>query len=99
MEKERISELEITYNKTKLSWYIADKWFRVLEFSFVLGALHYFNERLEDNIAITIIYWMSWVFFWGWFEDTGNYIAELINTKKSFLKTKELLFGLSVRFL
>ncbi len=74
----------------KLSWFIAEKWFRILEFALILGALHYFTETLKNNIPLRIVYLLSWVFLWGWFEDTANLVAERINSHKKLSRNKRV---------
>lgn len=85
MKEENINKLEIIKNRFESSWFITDKWFRILEFSFILAALRYF-EALTNNIALTITYWLSWVLLWSWFEDFSKYIMELVKVKSKSAK-------------
>jgi|SRR3989344_4555693 len=75
------SKLNIVKNRYELSWFLADKWFRILEFSLILATLHYFTQVIS-NISLMIVYWLSWVLFWGWFEDISKLIVEIIYSKK-----------------
>lgn len=56
-------------------WFLADKWFRILEFSLVLGVLEYFSEKI-NSIALKIVYYISWMFFYWFFLEIGESIAK-----------------------
>jgi len=85
---DRIEKFEIVNNNSSISWRIADKWFRILEFSFILALLHYFAETL-NNIPLKIIYWLSWMVFWSWFDDVSKIIVEFFHIKKRFSENKK----------
>ena len=83
------SKVSITKHNSEVSWFIADRWFRILEFSLILATLHYFNEII-NNKALTIIYWLSWALFWSWFEDIGKFFAEIIYARNKLSKSKKV---------
>ena len=89
--EEKQDKLKIIKDNSDISWFIADKWFRILEFSFILGTLHYFSETINNRVY-TVIYWISWILFWSWFEDIGKLITEFIYARyPHFTKIKRLL--------
>lgn len=89
-KEETNNKLEITKNKIESSWFIADKWFRILEFSLILAVFRYF-ESTANNIALTTTYWLSWAFLWSWFEDFSKYIIEIVIIKNKFAKAYRIL--------
>ncbi|HAT68328.1 MAG TPA: hypothetical protein DCS20_01820 [Candidatus Yonathbacteria bacterium] len=84
------TKLNIIKKNSEVSWFIADKWFRILEFSLILAALRYF-ETITNNLSLTIIYWLSWMFLWSWFEDISKFIVEIINVNKKLSKNNRVV--------
>jgi hypothetical protein len=68
-----------------LFWNLADHWFRILEMALIIGTLGYLKTKTA-NLAIAIIYWVSWAFFYNWFLELGESIAENFSDKKSLTK-------------
>ncbi len=52
------------YNLRKI-WLLSDKWFRIWEFSLVLGALYYLKEKTH-HILFSGVYWLSSIIFLMW---------------------------------
>lgn len=77
MTENKQDRLNIIKNSSEISWFIADRWFRVIEFSLILATLTYFEKKI-NSIPLSIIYWLSWAFFWSWFEDISKFIIEMI---------------------
>jgi hypothetical protein len=71
IRKERMGQL----------WFLADRWFRILEFSLILGTLGYFKER-HPSISISIIYWISWAVFFAWVDEVGEFLGDSIDKKQ-----------------
>ncbi len=89
MESVKESPVKIRENNIKLLWFISDKWFRILEFSLILATLYYFKDRTE-NIFISGVYWLSWMIFYMWFSEIGEYISEKISAEKQFDKDRRI---------
>lgn len=88
--------VEIRKQNIEQLWFISDRWFRILEFSLILASLFYFKEK-TNNIFVTIIYWFSWIIFFMWFLEIGEFISDKINYGKRFSKNKRLLiFAISM---
>jgi len=64
-------------------WFLNEKWFSILQYSFIIGALYYFKES-TGNIFIYLIYWISWFVFYWWFLELGELVAIRIETLKKF---------------
>ena len=90
MESKRKSPLEIREHNVKLLWSISDKWFRILEFSLILATLYYFKDRTE-NFFVSGIYWFSWIVFYMWFLEIGEYVSERISAGKQYSKSRNFL--------
>ena len=88
MESLKESPVEIRKHNIKLLWFISDKWFRILEFSLILATLYYFKDKTE-NIFISGVYWLSWMIFYIWFLEIGEYISEKISVEKQFSKNRK----------
>jgi len=73
--------VEIRKSNVKFLWLIAERWFRVLEYSFIVGALHYLGDK-TGNIFIKIFYWISLILLCMFFEEMGELIAEKIYSRK-----------------
>lgn len=73
-----------------------DGWFRMIEFSLVLGGLHYFMNKTE-LMMIASIYWFSWFMLFAWFVQLGEYFAHKVSNKKP-KRTKFLIYTVAVLF-
>jgi len=82
--------VEIRKHNIELLWFISEKWFRILEFSLILATLYYFIDKTH-NIFIVAIYWFSWMIFWSWFTEIGEFLTEKITEGKKLSKNKKLL--------
>jgi hypothetical protein len=82
-------KLEITTSNSKIHWYLAEKWFRLLEFAFIISILKYFKET-TNSIPVAITYFLSWGILWAWFEEIGKLMAELIYKNKKLSKRTRL---------
>jgi len=87
-EIETKNNLDKTTRMYKLSWLFVDKWFRILEFSLILAALYYFDQVIKTNIPLKMVYYLSWVLLWGWFQDASVLVAEKISYHKKLSKNK-----------
>lgn len=72
---------EIRKERMGQFWFLADKWFRILEFSLILGTLGYFREK-HTNILVSILYWISWIIFWFWVDELGEFLADAIDKNR-----------------
>lgn len=86
MESLKESPVEIRERNIKLLWFISDKWFRILEFSLILATLYYFRDK---NIFISGVYWLSWMIFYVWFLEIGEYVSEKITAEKQSSKNRK----------
>jgi len=68
-------------NQLNFHSFITEKWFRIIEFSLILGLLDYFRD-ITNNYLFSAVYLVSWVVFFGWFLVMGEYIAEFIYKRK-----------------
>ena len=84
-EIEKDKKLTIVKNNSKIHWYLAEKWFRLLEFAFIISLLKYFMETTH-SVAIAITYFLSWGILWAWFDEIGKIIAGLIYQNKKLSK-------------
>ena len=88
--------IEIRKSNVKFLWLIAEKWFRVLEYSFIVGGLHYFGDK-TGNIFIKIFYWISLILFYMLFVEIGELIAEKIYSRRTIgRKMKWLIWIISM---
>lgn len=73
MDRTYLKDLVIQFSdvKTRVWWTMADKWFRLLEFSLILGTLYYFKQT-TGNIIVTVLYWVSFFFLFSWFLEVGE---------------------------
>ncbi len=71
-------------------WFIADRWFRILEFSILLSVLNYFREK-TGNIFITILLILSFAIFMGWFIEFQEYLFDRISKFTILSKKKKIL--------
>lgn len=74
----------VNHHKPELWWLLTDRWFRLLEFSLILGALYYFDHK-TGNIILRIIYWISWFLFFSWFLEVGEYVIERFSFEKKLI--------------
>ncbi|MFA6257392.1 MAG: hypothetical protein WC671_00045 [Candidatus Paceibacterota bacterium] len=84
-EEIKNNKLEIVKSNSKMHWYLAEKWFRLLEFAFIISILKYLKE-ITHSIPIAITYFLSWGILWAWFDEIGKLIAELIYQNKKLSK-------------
>jgi len=56
-------------------WKVSEKWFRIIEYSLILGILSFVNQKI-NSIAITILYYISWGAFAVLLMEAGEYVAE-----------------------
>lgn len=75
---------------------LTDGWFRMIEFSIVLGGLHYFMNKTQ-SMMISIVYWLSWFMLFAWFVQLGQYFAHRVSTKKP-KRTQFLIYTVVVLF-
>ena len=47
--------VEIKKSISEASFFVADRWFRIIEFSLILATLYYF-QTVTDNLAVRIAY-------------------------------------------
>jgi hypothetical protein len=59
----------------ELYWFLSDKWFRIIEFSLILGLFHYFSIE-TDYLTLKIVYWLSWYVVFMWFLELIDYLFE-----------------------
>lgn len=78
-------------------WFLADKWFRILEFSLILGTLGYFREK-HPSISVSVIYWISWSIFFAWVEELGEFLADAIDKKQKRSWTTFIITAFIVLF-
>lgn len=88
--------------KTQLNFqaFITEKWFRIIEYSIILGGLKYFKD-ITSNKYIFVAYWISWFMFYFWFLELGDFLTEIFNKSSKLLNkfTINLLFTLPFVFL
>lgn len=70
--------LKIRNENLNLLWFISGRWFRILEFSLILGTLHYFKDKF-GGLPIFIIYWVSWGILYMWFFEIGELVSDKIH--------------------
>lgn len=85
------------YNLRTL-WFLSDKWFRILEFSLILGMFYYFKDKTQ-NIFVSVIYWLSWGIFYMWFLELGEILSNKINGGKKSSKIKNFIIWMFSMFL
>ncbi len=93
MEPYREITTEIRKHNINLLWHLSDRWFRILEFSFILGVLNYFKDNTSGTI-IKIIYWLSWTFMFWLVLEVTEFIAQKFSKSRS-LKMRWLIWIIS----
>lgn len=68
----------------EIGWNLAERWFRVVEFSIILGFLNFAVEK-SGNPYVKIIYWISNAAYFGIFSDLWVFIAVVVGEKKKFV--------------
>lgn len=91
------TSVDMQKKNTALLSFMADKWFRVLECSLILSTLFYFKEK-TNNILISIIYWISWGVFCMLFMQIGDYVSELIISKRNYNKNRQFIIWMLSMF-
>lgn len=79
------TKLEETKHRPEAWWFLTDRWFRIVEFSLVLGTLYFFDREI-GSIPIKALYWLSWFFFYAWSVELGEYIADKFSKGRSSKK-------------
>ena len=69
----------------KWSSFVVEKWFRLLEYSFLIGVLKYFKE-ISGEWTIDLVYWLSYGLLYMWFLDFGECITDRLYSGKSIVK-------------
>ncbi len=83
-------------NQSDTLWFFTERYFRVLEFAIILGALGYLKSRI-DVIIIDVIYWITWGVFFVFCRYTAEYFINSVFGQK-FSKYKILSLLLSFIF-
>lgn len=84
---------EVRKHNISLLWSISDRWFRILEFSLIMGILNYFKDQ-TSSIVIEIIYWISWTFMFWLILEVIEFIAQTFSKNKT-LKIRWLIWAVS----
>lgn len=98
MENVKEKFFENRKHNLKVLWFLSDKWFRILEFSLILGTLYYFKDKTQ-NIFVSVIYWLSWIIFYMWFLELGEFLSDKINSGEITSKYKRSTIWMFSMFL
>ncbi len=80
-------------SKPEIYYLLADRWFRIIEFSLIIATLNYFSIKIDSNI-LKCAYWVSWFMFFNWFLELGEFIGNKIYKGTSVYK--KILIGFLV---
>ncbi len=58
-----------------LLWAISEKWFRILEYSLIMGVLYFAKQKI-DFIIIDIVYYVSWIVYFLVFIEAAEFAAQ-----------------------
>lgn len=86
MEPYKVISWEIRKHNLNSLWGLADRWFRVLEFSFILGILTYFKDKVDTpslGMTLELIHWVSWGFLYMLVLELIDTFAQLLSKDKS----------------